>query len=140
MTNREAYKNEIIKISLDGDGWGVHKDTRRPMPCHELCDENGEHKCLFRDYLIYTCHLGKQEWLDEVCFERTVNWTKIPVDTPVKYRVNGIWHNGYFAGCLDGLPYIFTNGKTSRTAPKDPFWFCGKWGLHPTDLMLDKEI
>ena len=143
MTNREAYKDEIIKFSLDGYSWGVNKDTGEPMPCHKLTriKNGGEYKCMFGDYVIQTCYLGKQKWLNEVCVERTVDWTKIPVDTPVKYKnENGEWIPAYYAGYMDGLPYIFTNGKTSRTAPKDPFWFCGRCGLNPTDLMLDKEI
>ena len=31
MTNREAYKDEIIKFSLDGYSWGVNKDTGEPI-------------------------------------------------------------------------------------------------------------
>lgn len=142
MTNREAYKDEIIKFSLDGYSWGVNKDTGEPMPCHKLTriENGGEYKCMFGDYVIQTCYLGKQKWLNEVCVERTVDWTKIPVDTPVKVKTPQGLVNAYFAGMRYGRPTVFSEGRTSRTYKnKNMTSFDWAIGVDPQYLMLDKE-
>ena len=47
--------------------------------------------------------------------EPEVDWTKVPVDTPILVR-NGTdptWHRRYFAKYEDGMVYTWAEGKTS---------------------------
>lgn len=107
MTNREAHKDTLDTI-LEGvigvvDGEPV------------LCECASCKRCLFWD----TC--GKPEhkkeiigWLNAEYQEPFVNWSKVPIDTPVLASDDGKkWYRRYFAGVRDGKPETYDVGATS---------------------------
>ena len=59
-TNREKYKNKIIKMALNGENWGVDKNTGIPKPCSEI-----RGRCFFGDVSPYECYKNKAKWRDE---------------------------------------------------------------------------
>ena len=108
MTNREAHKDKLdnllalIVAVVDGE----------PVLCENItnCKE-----CLFQD----TC--GKPErkkkiidWLNAEYQEPPVDWSKVPIDTPVLASCDGErWYRRYFAGVRDGKPETYDVGATS---------------------------
>lgn len=50
-----------------------------------------------------------------------VDWTQIPVDTPILVRDNGEygWYKKHFAKYEDNKVYVWNNGTTSFTADND---------------------
>lgn len=49
--------------------------------------------------------------------DRNLDWSKVPVDTPVLVRIKGgTWVKRYFARYEDGIYYTFDNGSTSWSA------------------------
>lgn len=107
MTNREAYKDKLdnllsaVVAVVDGE----------PV----LCGSSSCKRCLFRD----SC--GKPErkkkiinWLNAEYQEPTVDWSKVPIDTPVMASIDGKrWYRRYFAGMRDGKPETYDAGATS---------------------------
>lgn len=103
MKNREAYKDTLETI-LAGviavvDGRPVKREDA-------ICRE-----CLFH----YCCGKGKIiDWLNAEYQEPPVDWSKVPIDTPVLASFNGKrWYRRYFAGVRDGKPETYDVGATS---------------------------
>ena len=73
------------------------------------------------------CFDNKRESLDIGEYLGVVDWSKVPVDTPIKVRYsNGVVVNRYFSKFAYGEVYYFSDGRTSwselgedRTAPKN---------------------
>ena len=108
MTNREKFRDELdnllarIIAVVDGE----------PVRCWCASCK----KCLFQD----SC--GKPErkkeiidWLNAEYQEPAVDWSKVPIDTPVLASNDGKhWSRLYFAGVGDdGNPETFYSGATS---------------------------
>lgn len=95
--------------------FAVNKNTNEIRTCREtLCAE-----CLF--YGSYDCKKVKREWLNQTTFEpeKCIDWSKIPVDTPVIVWDVAEYRKRYFSKrkYSDGLVFeTFANGKTSWTA------------------------
>lgn len=52
--------------------------------------------------------------------ETKVDWSKVPVDTPVLVSVNGVdWFKRYFAKTINGEVRTWTKGATSWSADDD---------------------
>lgn len=108
MTNREAYKDKLddllarIVAIVDGE----------PVLC-EITSCNG---CLFQGI----CGKPEQkkeliDWINAEYQEPSVDWSKVPIDTPVLASNDGeYWSRQYFAGVGDdGNPETFYAGATS---------------------------
>ena len=107
MTNREAYKDKLddllARIIAVVDGELV-------MCKNATCSD-----CLF----LHIC--GKPErnkkiidWLNGEYQEPPVDWSKVPIDTPVLASCDGKrWYRRYFAGMRDGKPETYDSGATS---------------------------
>lgn len=107
MTNREAYKDKLdnllacIVAVVDGE----------PV----LCENASCNRCLFRG----SC--GKPEhkkaiidWLNAEYQEPPVDWSKVPIDTPVLVSAGGKrWYRRYFAGMRNGKLEAYDVGATS---------------------------
>ena len=107
MTNRKAYKDTLdnllagIIAVVDGE----------PV----LCENANCRKCLF------TKNCGKNEhkqeiidWLNAEYQEPSVDWSKVPIDTPVLASCDGKrWYRRYFAGMRGGEPEAYDVGATS---------------------------
>lgn len=110
MTNYEKYKAEIDEIFDTNNGTiAINKNTNEITNCSDFeCS-----KCLFsaRYNNTISCAITMAKWLVS---EYNVDWSKVPVDTPVLISVdNKNWFNRYFAGVNEkGQPTVFCYGAT----------------------------
>ena len=107
MTNREAYKdtldNMLARIVAVVDD--------KPI----LCEDTDCKDCLFRDDCGEIRNRKKfADWLNAEYQEPPVDWSKVPIDTPVLASDTGkAWTRRHFAGIDESgnmLGYAF--GKT----------------------------
>lgn len=108
MTNMEKYKDTLTDI-LSGV---IAVVDGEPI----ICKNASCRECLF------TKNCGKYEhkhevinWLNAEYQGPTVDWSKVPIDTPVLASNDGVcWSRQYFAGVGDdGNPETFHAGATS---------------------------
>lgn len=107
MTNREAHKYALDTILaavvavVDGE----------PVRCGSASCK----RCLFQDTCGKPGHKKKIiDWLNAEYQEPPVDWSKVPIDTPVLASFNGKrWYRRYFAGVRDGKPETYDVGATS---------------------------
>ena len=105
MTNREKFKDEpdeMLSAFLAAvEGKPVHCED---MDCQE-CDFRG--KCPVREKCVI-------DWLNAEYQEPPVDWSKVPIDTPVLASCDGKrWYRRYFAGMRGGEPEAYACGATS---------------------------
>lgn len=108
MTNREKYKDTLDNL-LAGVVAVVYG---KPV----LCDDTNCSDCLFRERCGRTENRKKFiDWLNAEYQEPSVDWSKVPIDTPVLASTDGrYWSRQYFAGVDDdGNPGTFYAGATS---------------------------
>ena len=118
MTNYEHYKKQIEKFTRMGQKVAVKKDTNEIIPCADI----GCGGCLFGDY--DSCTKKSMAWADAEYIEPTVDWAKVPVDTPILVN-NSIcldWVRNHFAKYENGRVYAWEGGKTSYTTDKTCYW------------------
>ena len=122
MINYEKYKDEIDEIFDTNDGIiAINKNTNEITNCSDFeCS-----KCLFsaRYNNTISCAITMAKWLVS---EYKVDWSKVPVDTPVLISVdNKNWFNRYFAGVNEkGQPTVFCYGATQwSNGYKEPCHF-----------------
>ena len=108
MTNREAYKDKLDDL-LAG---AIAVVDGKPEPCATASCK----RCLF----LGSCrkHEHKKEvidWLNAEYQGPPVDWSKVPIDTPVLVSDDGEkWHKRYYAGVGDdGDPKVYSFGQTS---------------------------
>lgn len=107
MTNREVYKdtldNMLAEVIAVVDG--------KPV----LCDDANCSDCLFRERCRRKENRKKFiDWLNAEYQEPSVDWSKVPIDTPVLVSEDGeMWYRRYFAGMRDGKPETYNVGATS---------------------------
>ena len=102
MNNREKYADEIINATIGGDCYDVRKIAG--ISCDETMN-----KCA-------ACILMYAVWLDAEYVESSIDWSKIPVDTPILVSVDGeYWEKRHFASYIDGFVNAWDDGKTSFT-------------------------
>lgn len=108
MTNREAYKDKldnllaVVIAIVDGE----------PV----LCEYANCSDCLFRESCGEKSKRKKfSDWLNAEYQEPPVDWSKVPIDTPVLASNDGEhWSRLYFSGVGDdGNPETFYAGATS---------------------------
>ena len=112
MKNREKYREEILNSVFRGNGEAYCEFAKKNVlpnltDCtNGTCDEIQNCR-LCRDIFAF--------WLDEEYEEPEVDWSKVPVDTPilVKNKEHENWRRRYFAAYQDGVVYAWVNGKTS---------------------------
>lgn len=111
MTNREKFAEQILDIACSGYKVAIDKTTMKPVPCKDiLCSY-----CYFGFKVGIKCNDACKEWCESEYEEPPINWSKIPVDTPilVKHIENDEWRRRYFAEFKDGVVYAWKDGKTS---------------------------
>ena len=120
MKNKEKYAKEILEIACSGNSLAFDKTTNKVVPCWGLSCLD----CLFDHHCF-----GKEikEWCESEYVEPPVDWSKVPVDTPILVRdsENEEWRNRYFAKYKDGRVFSFSNGATSWSAEnnEDCVWW-----------------
>lgn len=107
MKNREEYKDilddMLARIVAVVDG----KPT--------LCEDTDCKNCLFRDDCVVIRDRKKvADWLNAEYQEPSVDWSKVPIDTPVLVSGNGkTWYRRYFAGIRNGNKEAYDVGATA---------------------------
>lgn len=113
MKNWEKYEKEIKALGINS--FAMTKDGRAVECANDIlsCDS-----CAFgRNEIIRSCYRKKIEWLYEEYKEPKIDWSKVPVDTPIYVRDDekAEWKPRYFAGYEDGQVYAWAYGTTSFT-------------------------
>ena len=111
MKNKEKYENEILDIACRDSRLAFDKTTNKVAPCNSLCCSN----CLFG----HNCDEEIKEWFESEYVEPPVDWSKVPVDTPILVRFSGYDNDfvkRHFAKYDNGHVYAWINGTTSWTA------------------------
>lgn len=99
MKNYEKYEKEIRIV----DGGGCEFKKKHVLGCN--CDGLTCKECWnkFLDWLM-------QEYKQPP----RIDWSKVPIDTPVFFNKNGIEYRGYFAGYAGfGEVRVYNGGTTS---------------------------
>ena len=106
MTNREKFKDELDEMLAVM----IAVVKGKPVPCEDTegcreCDFYG--KCTKKEDVALN-------WLNAEYQEPSVDWSKVPIDTPVLASFDGKrWYRRYFAGMRDGKPETYDSGATS---------------------------
>ena len=90
MLNKEKYEKEILDIACHGFSIALVGD--KVVSCqNSRCSE-----CAFQ---YMSCRNAVEKWANSEYVEPPVDWTKVPVDTPilVKNTEYDDWTNRYFA-------------------------------------------
>lgn len=108
MTNYESVEPDKVK-DIFAEAFAVNKETGEVLECFKLpC-----RLCLFRGN---GCGDARRKWLDQPAFdpEKDIDWSKVPVDTPVLVWSSGnCTYNRYFSGIKDGRFATYADGLTS---------------------------
>ena len=111
MTNYEYYKEQIERIARLGRRVAMDATTGEIVCCVDIdCNE-----CLFQGSEDEKCSQKAFKWADEEYKEPEIDWSKVPIDTPILVSNNKkSWYNRYFAGIDDAdRLLIFPDGRTS---------------------------
>lgn len=107
MKNKEKFAKEIIEIAVTGSSVAMRNGVLqecRGLPCSQ-CDF----------FSNRTCDEKVKEWAESEYVEPKyeIDWTSVPVDTPVLLKSN-VDNKRYFYKTLsDGALALFLNGRTS---------------------------
>ncbi len=130
MTNREKYAKEILDIVCEGKRIAVKNGA--PCDCSAICC--GECDLSQR----YSHCSGKLvEWCNSEYIEPRVDWSKVPIDTPILVRdsKNKKWIERHFAKYEGGKVYAFESGFTSWS--QDEFLYSWEYAKLATDDELN---
>ena len=125
MTNYEKYKSKIVPIARMGREVAMERDKNKIRVCLGLKCIN----CLFYDYSNErTCDEVALAWAESEYIEPGIDWSKVPVDTPILVRDNHSikWVTRHFAKYENGLVYAWDDGNTSYTTDSMTYWDCVK--------------
>lgn len=113
MTNYEHYKEQIEWITRLGRRVAMNATTGEIVCCGDThCNE-----CLFQGSEDANCSQKAFEWADEEYKEPEVDWSKVPVDTPIFVSNDGTnWVRRHFAKVTSlGTIWVYSGGGTSWT-------------------------
>lgn len=114
MTNKEKYGNKIIELAVNTGMFGLKNGE--PALCKEIkCEDCNFYKS---DYSCEGSAYGFRKWLNSEYVEPPVDWSKVPVDTPILVRNSekNSWEKRYFAKYENGIVYAWGYGATSWSA------------------------
>lgn len=125
MTNREKYAEQILDIVCNGSSVAVDLEKQKPVDCAEIrCRE-----CKFEMSGI-PCGSLRKQWCNEEYTEPPIDWSKVPVDTPILVRndESGKWLRRYYSGVFMGdRVYAWKEGRDSWSAYKNPNKYATEW-------------
>lgn len=125
MKNKEKYNNEIMKIIITGQQMAFDVTKNTVTTCWNTdCDQ-----CLFGGDWDCDCDCNdefnsRREWLEAEYVEPEIDWSKVPVNTPilVKDYQDQNWYKRYFCKYENNTIYAWSNGKTSWTTQDVVQW------------------
>ena len=122
MKNKEKYAKEILEIACSGSSLAFDKTTNKVVPCNGLRCSN----CLFGR----NCDEAIKEWCESEYVEQPVDWSKVPVDTPILVRDEDEekFKKRHFAKYANEKVYAWNMGTTSWSADENcvTTWNCAK--------------
>ena len=123
MKNKEKYAKEILEIACNGDCIAFNKTTNKVVPCNRLsCSD-----CFFDEI---GCRKAVKKWSESEYIEPPVDWSKVPVDTPILVRDEDEekFKKRHFAKYANEKVYAWNMGATSWTADENcvTTWNCAK--------------
>lgn len=127
MTNREKYADQILDIACSNSGIGIDKQDMTPTDCWDLKCSN----CYFHDFktkFYESCTDMRKEWWNKEYTEPPVDWSKVPVDTPILVRdsKDDKWLHRHFAKFEDDYVYAWDDGQTSWSSLGTVDWTYAK--------------
>lgn len=120
MLNKEKYMNELLEFACTDNKFAITKDGEL-RECRGLrCNE-----CAFESDGMASCSDSRRKWIEQEYKEPTVDWSKVPVDTPILVKPTDgcAWVHRYFAKYENGLVYAWEQGATSWSV-EDPEYVC----------------
>ena len=110
MTNREKFAEQILDIACNSEKIAVDKKTMKPVSCNNIRCED----CYFEGK-VSGCDDACKEWCESEYKEPPIDWSKVPVDTPILVRdsKNDKWLHRHFAEFEDDYVYAWDVGQTS---------------------------
>jgi len=117
MTNREKFAEQILDIACSSNKIAVDKKTMKPVSCRDIRCEY----CYFRVKGNIGCGDACKEWCESEYKEPPIDWSKVPVDTPILVRdsQDNKWFRRHFANFKDGIVYAWDDGRTSWSSLSD---------------------
>lgn len=115
MTNYEKYKDDIEK--LQSNSIAFDKSKNKIVKCMNIICED----CAFYEKFD-NCRLNAMKWAAEEYKEPEVDWSKVPVDTPILVSNDDTnWVRRHFAKVTSlGIIWVYSGGGTSWTADTNP--------------------
>ena len=107
MLNKEKYRDKILEIVVDGGTVAFDKKKQTMTYCsYTHCTD-----CLFE----VDCVTERKKWMNSEYVEPEVEWSKVPVDTPILVRdsEDEEWHKRYFNKYSNGTVCAWSDGATS---------------------------
>ena len=108
MTNYESIDPDSVK-EVFARSFAVDKRTGKVKTCSKWDCVN----CLF--YESNDCIKAREDWLGQPVLdpEKDIDWSKVPVDTPVIVWNTDEEYRRYFSGIKDGRFSAYADGRTS---------------------------
>ena len=115
MLNKEKYAKEIIDIACNGDSIGMRNGV--------LCGCNSIGNCIYCDFYgkktICECEIAIKDWANSEYKEREIDWSKVPVDTPILITYSCYTLKRHFAKYYNKTIYFYPDGATSWSFNQD---------------------
>ena len=113
MLNKEKYAKEILDIVCSGNVVG--KRNGHLCPCANIhCSDCEFNKC---DTSI--CNEEFTKWANSEYKEREIDWSKVPVDTPILITYSCYTLKRHFAKYYNKTIYSYPDGTTSWSFNQD---------------------
>lgn len=125
MTNKEKYAEQILDIACSGYCIALDKKTMKPISCNDNipCED-----CYFGVDVSSNCRNACKEWCESEYVEPQIDWSKVPVDTPILVRdgKDDEWMHRHFAKFEDDYVYAWDDGQTSWSSLDTVEWAYAK--------------
>ena len=113
MLNKEKYAKEILDIVCQ-DGTIPAVVNNVPIKCTDVSDC---HDCKF--YYNDDCINAFIKWVNSEYKEREIDWSKVPVDTPILITYSCYTLKRHFAKYYNKTIYFYPDGTTSWSFNQD---------------------
>lgn len=125
MLNKEKFAKEIMELALNHETVSITTNGRL-IPCGQVpcdyCKFYGHYDWSSSPSIRDKCKGAFIRWANSEYKEPEIDWTKVPVDTPVLVwdSDDRIKRRRYYASCEDGCFRAFENGNTSWSSEDEP--------------------
>ena len=111
VLNKEKYAKEIVELATNGVGNIAIVNNK---PC--CCDSTTCFEC---DFQYGDCDELLKQWANSEYKEREIDWSKVPVDTPILITYLCYTLKRHFAKYYNKTIYFYPDGTTSWSFNQD---------------------